>query len=193
MTDHPGLEAKKSGANLAAFGIHGLGPNGILGDASTAGGIGVKGYGQPGVLGFGFSNSDGVDGQVSNACCSAVYGQNSGAGNGVAGRADSGTGVLAASDNGIALKVDGKAQFSRSGVVTIAYPAKTAVVSGVAVTAKTLAFATIQKFLAGTYVVAAVPNTSGSSDSFTIYLNKAPGSSTTPKSVVVAWNLVERS
>jgi len=65
-------------------------------------------------------------------------------------------------------------------------------VSNVPVTAKTLAFATIQKFLSGTYVVAAVTNLSGSSNSFTIYLNKAPGSSTAPKSVTVGWYLVER-
>jgi hypothetical protein len=87
--------------------------------------------------------------------------------------------------------VAGKAQFSRSGIVTIAYPAKTAVVSGFPVTSQSLVLATIQKYLSGVYVVAAVPNLGGSSNSFTIYLNKAPGSSTTPKSVTVGWYVIE--
>ena len=52
-------------------------------------------------------------------------------------------------------------------------------------------FATEQKFLAGVYVVAAVPNLSGSSNSFTIHLNKAPGTVTTPKSVTVGWYVIE--
>jgi len=59
------------------------------------------------------------------------------------------------------------------------------------VTSKSLVFATIQKFLAGVYVVAAAPNISRSSNSFTIYLNKAPGSATVPKSVTVGWEVIE--
>ena len=41
-------------------------------------------------------------------------------------------------------------------------------------------------------MVAVVPNLSGSSNSFTIYLNKAPGSSTNPTSVVVGWQVIEK-
>jgi hypothetical protein len=98
---------------------------------------------------------NGVSGRTSTATASGVYGQKDSTGFGVAGRAANCTGVFADSANGTALQVSGKAQFSRSGVVTITYPAKSAVVTGVPVTSKSFAFATIQKFLAGVYVVAA--------------------------------------
>jgi hypothetical protein len=165
---------------------------GVRGIYASAPGIGVDGNGPTGVRGVSSGSGDGVDGVANNSCCSAVFGKNDGTGNGVAGQADTGTGVLAASTGGIALKVDGKAQFSRSGIVTITYPAKSKVVSGVPLTGKSLVLATQQKFLAGVYVVAAVPNLSGSSNSFTIYLSKAPGTSAVPKSVTVAWQVIER-
>ena len=123
---------------------------------------------------------------------SAVFGEATGNGAGVFGDSASGPGVQARSATGPALNVIGRAQFSRSGTVTISYPNKSATVTGVPVTAKSLAFATLQQFLAGRYVVAVVPNLGGSSNSFTIYLNKAPGTSTTPKSVVVGWHVIEK-
>jgi hypothetical protein len=68
-----------------------------------------------------------------------VVGENLGTGYGVAGRADSGTGtlgdsangtgVVANSQNGTALSVTAKATFSRSGSVSIAYPAKSATIT----------------------------------------------------------------
>jgi len=51
-----------------------------------------------------------------------------------------------------------------------------------------MVLATVQTNVAGVFVRAAVPN--GSTHAFTIYLNKAPGSSTSPKSVVIAWFVV---
>jgi hypothetical protein len=167
---------------VAFAGLSGCGDPGLRG--VTSGTSGVEGENQ------GLGN--GVYGHANNSAASGVYGQNDGTGFGVAGRANQGTGVLADSTNGIALSVTGKAKFSRSGRVTISYPNKSATVTGVPVTAKSLAFATLQKFLAGQYVVAAVPKLSGSSNSFTIYLNKAPGSSTNPQSVVVGWQVIER-
>jgi hypothetical protein len=180
-------------SNNGASGVYGQNDGTGYGTAGRAtNGTGVFGEGLIGVLGNSLGAGDGVDGTANNSCCSAVYGLNSGTGNGVAGQADAGTGVLAASNGGIALKVDGKAQFSRSGLVTITYPAKSKVISGLPLTAKSLAIATVQKYLAGVYVVAAVPNLSGSSNSFTIYLSKAPGTSAVPKSVTVAWQVIER-
>jgi hypothetical protein len=165
-------------------GVYGQGDTGVSGLGSVNGGTGVIGLN---VTSFGI----GVHG-VAIGTGSAVYGEMTGAGVGVFGDTTNGTGVWARSTNGTALNVTGKATFSRSGTVTIAYPNKTATVSGVPVTAKSLAFATMQKFLAGRYVVAVVPNLSGSSNSITIHLNKAPGTSTIPKSVVVGWQVIEK-
>jgi hypothetical protein len=164
----------------------------------TAGVYGLgAGTGDDGVYGNGLAN--GVFGETSNNSASGVYGQNGGTGSGVAGRASSGTGVLgdsangtgvwASSQNATALKVTGKAQFSRSGVATVAgtsaAPAKSVRVS-LPITAKSMMTALLQKFVAGVYVVAAVPNVSGGY--FTIYLNKAVSTSVGP----IAWIVTER-
>ena len=106
----------------------------------------------------------------------------------MAGRADTGTGVLAASTGGIALKVTGRAQFSRSGLVSIAYPNKSATVSVPGgLTASSLVFALVQD-TTGVYVKSAVPNTSNGT--VQINLNKAPGTGTNPKTAHVAWFVV---
>ena len=138
-------------------------------------------------------------GHASNSAASGVYGQNDGTGFGVAGRASSGTGVLGDSANGVgvvassqnatALQVTGKAQFSRSGVATVAGTAaapKNSVKVSLPITAKSMMTATLQKFVAGVYVVAAVPNVSGGF--FTLYLNKAVTTSVGP----IAWIVTER-
>jgi hypothetical protein len=142
---------------------------------------------------------NGVQGHAHNSAASGVYGQNDGTGFGVAGRAaggvgilgDSanGTGVWANSQNATALKVAGKAQFSRRGVATVAGSSaapKNSVRVSLPITAKSMMTATLQKFVAGVYVVAAVPNVSGGY--FTIYLNKAVTTSVGP----VAWIVIER-
>jgi hypothetical protein len=147
-----------------ATGIEGTGIYGVHGHSDT--GWGVWGEGSDRGV-YGVSANEGVVGFSNNV------------------------GIRAESPN-IALRVKGKAEFSRSGTVTISYPNKQATVTGVPVTAKSLAFATLQQFLSGRYVLAAVPNLGGSSNSFTIYLNKAPGSSSTPKSVVVGWHVIEK-
>jgi len=168
--------------------------DGVAGDTSAGTSAGVFGEnfgGGNGVYGLSISTGNGVQGETGSDIASGVYGQNDGSGYGVAGRANGGVGVLADSTNGTALDVNGKARFSRSGLITISYPAKTAVISGLPLTNKSLVLATIQRFLAGVYVVAASPTLSGSSNSFTIYLNKAPGTSSNPKSVTVGWEVIE--
>jgi hypothetical protein len=183
------------------IGFRAEGTIGLYGYATQNAGVIGNGV-MTGVEGFApFQDSNGVWGHVEGAG-SGVYGETSGTGNGVLGFAPtatgvkgqttSGTGVLAtAANSGTALSVSGKTRFSRSGRVSIAYPAKTAVVTGVPVTGKSLVIATAQSFVSGVYVVAAVPNLGGSSNSFTIYLNKAPGTSAVPKAVTVAWYVVE--
>jgi hypothetical protein len=137
-------------------------------------------------------------GHANNTSGSGVYGQNDGAGYGVAGRASGGIGTLgdsadgigvwASSQNATALKVTGKAQFSRSGVATVAGSSaapKNSVRVSLPITAKSMMTATLQKYVAGVYVVAAVPNVSGGY--FTIYLNKSVTTSVGP----IAWMVVE--
>jgi len=158
---------------------------GVKGNAPKTGGTGVYGEGTYAIHGKSLSGW-GVWGEGKDR---GVYGVSDG--EGVVGFSNN-VGIRAESPN-IALRVKGKAEFSRSGTVTIAYPNTQATIAGVPVTAKSLAFATLQRFLAGRYVVAVVPNLSGSSNSFTIYLNKAPGSSSTPKSVLVAWQVIEKA
>jgi hypothetical protein len=89
----------------------------------------------------------------------------------------------------IALRVNGKAEFSRSGVATITgsstTPKSSVRVSNVALTAKSFVLTTPQTNRAGVYVQAAVPNASKSF--VTLYLNTA-----VTNSYKVAWMIVER-
>jgi hypothetical protein len=75
----------------------------------------------------------------------------------------------------IALQVDGQAVFSRSGIAVVPETSATSLnhvsVNNVALTATSVALATVQQTGGGAIVKAAVPNVAGSS--FTIYLNKA--------------------
>jgi hypothetical protein len=162
--------------------------NGVYG----SGYFGIHGFGtQAGVVGEAASGGNGVFGATSSNTASGVYGQNNGTGYGVAGRANlsGGTGVLAESTDGTALVVNGKAQFSRSGVATVTGTSttpKNSVKVTLPVTAKSMVFATLQKRVAGVYVVAAVPNVAGGY--FTIYLNKSVATSVGP----IAWQVIER-
>jgi len=155
---------------------------GVLGEGT----IGVSATGSvTGVRGVSNGAGDGVDGVASNSCCSAVYGQNTGTGNGVAGKSDNGTGVLASSTGGIALKVDGKAQFSRSGKAVVVSGQSSIVVSNVSLTSKSIVLATPQKNVAGVFVQGAVPSVSA--HTVTISLNNTVGAS-----YPIGWMVVER-
>jgi hypothetical protein len=87
-----------------------------------------------------------------------------------------------------ALEVTGKAQFSRSGVATVAGTSsspKNSVRVSLPITGHSMMTATLQRYVAGVSVVAAVPNVSAGY--FTIYLNKAVTTSVGP----IAWIVTE--
>jgi hypothetical protein len=173
------------------YGVYGIGPTGVYGAGGAYGlsGIGsiygVAGIGSTGSQGgvYGRGDGNGVFGETYNASASGVYGQNNTTGYGVAGRSDSGTGVLADSANGTALLVTGKAQFSRSGKATVKAGNLSAVVQNVALTTDSLVLATLQQFEGGVYVAAVLVNVASSR--FTIRLNQAPTGN-----LKVAWFVV---
>jgi hypothetical protein len=152
-----------------------------IGVVATSGGIGVRGsgasyglYGTGNYGAVGVGTSYGVYGSTTSATGSGVYGLNSGTSGtayGVRGTANNATGVLAESTAGTALRVSGKAIFSRSGIVSVPAGAKSVQVTMSGVTTTSMILATVQQSGAF-YVKSAVP----SSGSFTININKAPGS-----------------
>ena len=130
------------GGQGGIHGVHGSGSTaGVYGVSNTSNGSGVEGDSD--------GDGNGVFGHANNSFASGVYGQNLGTGYGVAGRANQGTGVLADSNNGTALTVNGKAQFSRSGTATVvgtaASPRSSVTVTNVALTLKSLVLVTPQK------------------------------------------------
>jgi hypothetical protein len=172
----------------AVFGKNTGGGKGVFG--SSASGNGVEG---------GSTSANGVQGESASNTASGVYGQNSATGYGVAGRANAGIGTLGDSANGIgvwansqnalALKVSGKTQLSRSGVATVAGTAsapQNSVRVSIPITAKSMMTATLQNYVPGVFVVAAVPNVAGGY--FTIYLNKKVSTTVGP----ISWIVTER-
>jgi hypothetical protein len=163
-------------------GVRGDGGNfGVIGNGRAQG---VRGSGgEEGVYGIGSSN--GVFGETSDAGGSGVYGQNNATGYGVAGRAWGGTGVLADSANGTALKVSGRAKFSTAGTAVVASGQKKVTVTLAGVTPTDFVLATVQG--AGPFFV---KNASAGSRQFTIFINKAP---TAPATVKVAYFVISAS
>ena len=152
-------------------GANGIGVNASAGD----GGVGVNassGSGGTGVYGHNSGSTGiGVHGQTSGTG-SAVFGEATAGGVGVFGKSQSGTALRGDSPSGTALQVNGKAKFSRSGIVTIASGTASKTVSLSGVSANSMVFAMAQQN-PGVYVKAAIP----ASGSFTIYLTgNAPGS-----------------
>ena len=95
------------------------------------------------------------------------------------GRSSVGTGVLAQADQGgTALHVDGKATFSRSGVVSIAVGKSSISKSVAGLTSSSLVFAVVQTGDGQVWVRKVAP----AAGKFTIYLNKTLGTATT-----IAW------
>jgi len=96
------------------------------------------------------------------------------------------TGVWAmAPSNLLALMVEGRTAFSRSGVLTVAKGRSSATKTGLApLTAKSYVLATLQQYRSGLSIAAAVPNVAAGS--ITIYLNKAA-----PSATKVAWFVLE--
>jgi hypothetical protein len=105
--------------------------------------------------------------------------------------------AVARQPSGRALEAIGRSIFSRSGNATITFPKKSVVVAvpgglptgGLGYPAPPpVALATLQTNVAGVQVTPAVPNLA--TGSVTISLNKAPGTSSAPKSVEVGWFVV---
>lgn len=95
-------------------------------------------------------------------------------------------GVAGVAPNNLwALGVNGKATFSRSGVLTIPKNAQSAKVSSVALTSSSFIIATLNQYRSGVWIAAAIPNVA--SDSITIYLNKKATLATK-----VAWFVLEK-
>jgi hypothetical protein len=185
------------GRGTTANGISGTGVSGdgsVYGVTGSGGSYGVYGGGGTGVYGEGTENgvqavggtfgvfAEGDDyGLYARAPLHGVFGQAT---------SSSGSGVEAMSTGGgIALKVSGKAQLSRSGVATVAGTSsapKNSVRVTIGITAKSMMFAILQKFVSGVFVIGAVPNVAGGY--FTIYLNKSVTTSVGP----IAWMVTER-
>ena len=156
--EHAGVGEAAGGAGVLGFAPHGTGVEG-------SGGVGVAGHSQEGT---------------------GVFGTIALSGEGVHGHsmATAGVGVRASAEAGIALVVDGKARFSRSGRVNIPAGA-----SRIDVDVKPLGslggtplcFANLQTRVAGVHVEAVRPNVP-SFGKLRIYLNKAVTASTP-----VAW------
>lgn len=148
----------------------GTGANGIGVHGSHAGnGWGVYGTSQGGIGVFGNATTGtGVEGSGTTG----VFGVTS---------SQHGVGVLAQNTGGgLALKVDGLAAFSRSGVATVP-PGKSQVTHSLPLTSTSFVLATIQGNVTGLYV-RGVTIAAGSPGSLTIHLSNAVKSSTN-----VAW------
>ncbi len=154
----------RGGGNLEAVASIGQGVVGLGGGSNGTGVAGVGAGTGAGVFGTGGSNGG-----------TGVFGTGGGAGAiGVTGTASTATGIGVLAENtagGNALQVTGKAQFNRSGILTVAAGKSSATKTGVPLTAASLVLATLQQDRAGVYVRSAVPNVSASS--FTIHLSKA--------------------
>jgi hypothetical protein len=171
-----------SGSSTSANGVSGYSSYdvGVYGHTDSGGGYGVFGdsiNNSAGVCGVSYSGA-GVIGYVGTRAVqpgvsaeTGVWGIAEASAQSVAvrGSSDSGTGVLAESNSGAALKVSGKAQFSRSGRKTISAGKSSLKVPMAGVTTASYVVATLQTKRTGVYVIAAVP----AAGSLTIYLNKA--------------------
>lgn len=184
------LVASVPGTGEAALQVENPGSSGSA-IVATGSGVGVRATGGHGVIGS--SHYVLGAGLLGEDLSGNVFGR------GVIGVSQNGWGVVAIS-GGQALRVEGRAVFKdRSGIATIAYPTNkvtvtvggpplTALVAGPPSTPASTVLAVLQTSLAGVWVRAAVPV--HGTNTFTIHLNKAPGSAASPKSVTVAWFVV---
>ena len=150
-------------------GVRGNGPIGVNGNGTSYGVFSVGGT--AGVHGEG---TEGVQGASTSLAGVGVHGSAGGSGTGVWGEA-LGTTAVGVKANGLvggstALQVNGKAVFSRSGILTVPMGSDQATQTGVDLTSASLVLATMQDDRAGNFVRAAVPSVSTSS--FTVLLNK---------------------
>jgi hypothetical protein len=175
------------GSNGSGDGVGGISAAGTGVFGSSSDGVGVHGisFSGPGVQG---SSTDNIGVHGDSAAGTGVYGagERSGvfgestSGVGVSGRSLNGTGMRAEAAGGTALRVDGKATFSRSGRLTLAAGQSSIAKTGLPLSRYSLVLAVLQTNRAGIYVRAVVP--SPSTSSFRVYLNAA-----VPGTTNVAW------
>ena len=163
--------------DTAATGIYGFTPtpadptafgSGVWGDSGDAGVVGTGGLG---VLGLG---NFGVEGDGFGTGGTGVFGYAGGPGT-------IGVQAFAASTDRVALKVTGKAQFTRSGRATISAGASSKAITLAGVSTSSLVFAVLASNRSGRWVRAVV----SAAGKFTIYLN----TSVTSASYVFWWVL----
>jgi len=186
-----------------SYGVVGQALTGTAGVSGRSGYIGVQGtttgpfgvgvVGEGGAIGVsaegtenGVRATGGTSGIYAEGETYGVYGRGA---YGVLGHSSTGVGVGArALSAGTALKVMGKAEFSRSGKAvvpgTIASPRSFVVVPNVTLAENSLVMVTPQKTMAGVFVLGAVPNVRGST--VRIVLNEA-----VTVSYPVAWFVIE--
>jgi hypothetical protein len=160
--------------------VHSDDNNGVQASTGHASGAGVLGTsnsqtGGYGVAGFS-SKGYGVLGQSRDSF--GVYGQSE-TSFGVHGAATGATGVAVsavANPGATALRVQGPAEFDRSGTVTVPARSSSVTKTGITLSSRSLVFATLQENRRGVFVQAAVPNPSAGS--FKVHLNKKVGAAT---------------
>jgi len=184
------------GASHSHWGVQAASDTDTALQAQSKGGIGVVGvgtasgvYGQSGATnGFALTR-DGVRGFTDSATAAGVRGENAGGGPGLSGAGKTGVLAQAKGAGATALQVAGPAVFSRSGEVTIEFPAaSTTVPVPGGLTAHALVLAQLQTPTPGVFVVSSVPNPA--TGKVTISLNKAPGTRVHPLTAKVAWFVI---
>jgi hypothetical protein len=186
-----------AGQSNSSYGVEGTtgvpdatqtGAAAVLGnDQSNAGSIGVWGSSINGVGVSGESNAgDGVDGQTSGDFASGVRAtdNSNGGGYGVSAYTNSGIALFAnaSTPTATALQIFGPSQFSTAGKATIPKGKKSVVVDVSFVVAGDFVLATMQEFVSGEYVAAAVAG----NGTVTIYLNAAPTAARTVAYFVIS-------
>jgi len=187
----PGVQS--AGVRGDNSGIYGSAA-GVLG-WNYGSGLGISGYSEYGSGVLGYSNSTG------NGSFGVAGTSNAANTIGVSGSSDNGIGVQASAGSGTALQVNGRARFtgqptfqngiavtgranfSRSGVLTAPGGTTSVVKSGISVSSTAYVLATIQTNTPGVNVRAAVPNPAAST--ITIYFD-----ATAPAGTKVAWFVV---
>jgi hypothetical protein len=143
----------------------------------------TAGASKSGVWGDNTKGGYGVSGSTGGSSAAGVWGDNkssgqgvrgtSASGDGVRGKSHSGVGVRAQADSaGVALRVEGRAQFQRSGRATVTAGHSTVTVSMTGVRSTSYVLATVQANIADLAVRGVVPGT----DKLTIYLTKSVAS-----------------
>jgi hypothetical protein len=168
-TGDPGGYPNPSGTSAGVYGYSGVADRpGVFGDGGVlgAGPVAVLGVGEVGTAGVG----DGLG--PPGLFGTGVYGY-SGQINAPA--PPNNVGVYARGDgNAVALQVQGRARFSRSGRTYVAAGRGTRIVTYSGVTTSSLVIATLSTHRAGVYIAAVVPGTG----QFIVYLNKQVSATT---------------